>query len=341
MMHESNFGEAPAAPRPILLRMGRLHLHFQRRAFTMVEVLVAVAITLLFVGSIAAAFMMTVRASDEAEAIVRANNRARIALEEISQNLRLIARENIFSAPFSTQTLVLVNQTLAYGDNFDDDFDGLVDEEVVDGRNTDGGFWVDQHLVVNGFAERPRGVGIPDLGDIGVDEDVRFGQDEITFLIPSRNAPDLKRRIIRYYIGNYEGEDFVLLRETRLFDGTPGGVLLTEPIAFDIVGLDILAWDANTVGDPPNAVPPYWVESWNALDQRPPRKPYGAPEGVPPFDFPASFYIRVTASAETAALADISDWPFGGRRLKVRWLSTVVTVESVQNDFRYEAYVRE
>jgi type II secretory pathway pseudopilin PulG len=311
------------------------------RAFTMVEVLVAVAITLIFVGSIAAAFMMTIRASDEAEAVVRANNRARIALEEISSNLRLLSREVIFSAPFTTQTLILTNATLAYGDGFDDDNDGAIDEEVVDGFNEDGDAFVDQHLTVDGFTERARFVGVPDLGDRGVDDDVRFGADEITFVIPSRNAPDLIRRRIRYYIGTFQGQDYVLLRETTLFDGTPGGVTTTDPIAFDVVGLDILAWDPNTVGDPPNATPPYWVTSWDALAQVPPRKPYGAPDGVPAFDFPASFYIRVTASAEPAELSDISDWPFGGRRLKVRWLSTVVTVESVQNDFRYEAYVRE
>lgn len=308
----------------------------RERALSITEVLVATVISVIFVGSVATVFTMTIRASDEAEAIVRANNRARAAVDRIAADLR-----NLRVDPRNaTQTLVLRDQPLAYGDGIDNDRDGSVDEEFVDGIDEDGDF-ADQHAQINGtFFERYPNQGSPDLGDIGVDEDCQFAEDFITFVQLPSQTPDGRRRRITYRIGFFETQANVLLREMVIDPGLPTQEIQVDPLVFDVVSLDILAWDANWNPVGP-VIPPRWVSEWESAIIAPPLRPWDAPAGVPPFPFPASFYIRVTVNAEPIPLSEIPDWPIGGRALRTESLETVVTVEATQSDARYQLYVRD
>lgn len=235
------------------------------------------------------------------------------------------------------------------GDGIDNDQDGgepsLVpppgppwpyDDEILDGdfRDENAGLQsfvaaTDRHaeLEANLF-ERPEREGEFDLGDADVDEDVVFGRDQIEFLtFPIVPISDFVSRLVSYRIGDFEDQTNVLIRrtETELIDGRT--VISEAPLAFKVLGLDLLYWD-------PNAAPgrQYWVETWDsgqASSFRPPRLP-----------LPASVYVRVTL------YADVMPFPVylervenndTGRPIPVRTVTvdTVVNIEQTIGDAQY------
>lgn len=320
----------------------------RNKGLTLIEALTAVTITLIFVGGVAAAFIQIVRAADEAEASVRAHSAARGAVDRIATDLRALQLD----ANRENRRLRLVNRPLAYGDNIDHDGSGSINPEHVDGRDTDGNWSPvdDRHAQIGPYFERPNFVGVPDLGDVSVDDNVRFSADEITWLEAGTNG----QTWVGYRLDTFDGEPHVLVRTIRQGNNPE----VVEPVVFDVVSLDILAWDANAeIRDFTNFEPivPYWVEEWDSeiLISDPDRfipgvNPPFFPDGQPivqvePFYIPPSFYIRVTVNAEPSPLRDIpsSDWPQGNRSLRTVSVSTVVNVESVIQGQLYYDYIRE
>lgn len=314
-----------------------------RRALTLVEVLVAITITVIIVTTVSLAFLSVIRSSDDAEALVRGHTAARAAVETIARELRSLQLDG----DPDYQQLLLVDQPLAYGDNIDNDEDGAIDEELFDGRDDDGDWTLsdDRHVQIGSFTERATFTGVPDYGDPGVDEDTRFSADQITFVVPAGiTAPDAPRLRVTYRLGTFEGEDNVLL---RLVEVDPPANLpqtpIVEPIVFDVVSLDILAWNPNNnVADTPLPGRPYWDVEWDARAiEFPAVRPADAPVAtVPPFRLPAAFLIRVTVNAERFPLEEIPGWPLNGEPLRTVTLSTVVTVEQTIQDPVYDAFVR-
>ena len=318
-----------------------------RRALTLIEVLTALTVALVFIGGVATAMLGIIRASDEAEAEVRATATARSAVDRMATELRQLQPD----ADRELRQFRLINRPLAYGDNIDNDGDGLIDEEILNGRDDDGDWMLgkDRHVTVGLRAERNAFVGRPDLGDEGVDEDCRFSADEVSWVVPGTGG----NQRIGYRLGTFDGEDHVLLRVISQ-TGSPDVI---EPVVFEVVSLDILAWNANSVireGVPFIPTQPYWVEEWNSIPliQNPDRfvpgvNPPRFPDGtviptVEPFYFPTALYIRVTVNAERVPLSEIpsSDWPQGDRPLKTVGVSTVVNIESVMKQPAYDLYVR-
>ncbi len=314
---------------------------------SLVELLVALTITLIFVGSVATAFIQIIRAADEAEATVRAYTAARSAVDAIARDLRFLQLD---TDPDFHQ-LTLINRNLTYGDGIDNDNDGAIDEEFFNGLDDDGDWTMqdDRHAQIGFSTERWDFLGVDDYGDAGVDEDARFSADEITFIMPEGILfPGNPRHRVNYRMGNFDGEENVLLRAVSVnptVDGT-GDSEVVEPIVFEVVSLDILAWNANSntprsVRGIPRA---YWVDSWDAEQINFPfvqvlRSPEGDPD-APPFKLPAAFLVSVVVNAERQPLGEIPGWPFGNEQLKTVRMSTVVTVESVITDRRYREYVR-
>lgn len=312
-----------------------------RRGATLIELLTALTIALIFIGSVAAAFIQVIRSSDEAEAVVRAHSSARAAVDQIARELRQL---RVDADPGYVQ-LLLVNRPLAYGNFIDDDGDGAVDEDVIDGIDNDGDWTAgsDQHATIGGLTERDAYVGVADLGDRQVDEDHRFSADEATFIQPPGTlGPGSFRRRVTYRLGTFDTEQNVLLRAYIDNPTTTGtGTEVVEPVVFDVVSLDILAWNANNNVAGPVAGEPYWQSEWDATTMNFPfTRPVNAPFGVPPFKFPAAFHISVTVNAERLPLRDISGWPGNARPLRTVTMSTVVNVESVIQDTRYFLFVR-
>ncbi|CAN5371496.1 hypothetical protein BH09SUM1_BH09SUM1_02000 [soil metagenome] len=309
----------------------------------MTELLVALAVAMVLIAAVAAAFVKIIRSSDEARAMTRANTSARLAVDEIARDLRMLQLDA--DAPY--QQMVLTDAPQTYGDRIDFDKDGATDEEQPDGRDDDGDWTVadDRHIMTPAGAERRYYVNIPDLGDAHVDEDVVFSKDEITFIIPAglyvAGAP---RQRVTYRIGSFDGEDNVLLRVH--VDNPPvgaGGTEVVEPIVFDVLSLDILAWNSNSDANGPGGVPgrPYWETTWDATTKVLPLAPYHAPSGVPPFKLPTAFSISVTVNAERRPLSVIPDFATSTRPLRTKTINTVVTVESTAQDSRYFLFVRD
>ncbi len=311
------------------------------RGVTLVETIVALAITMIFIGGATAAFLRILRASDEAEASVRAYSAARSAVDLISRDL---ARLQLDTDP-DFQQFLLIDRRLPFGDNIDHDGDGIADEEFFTGFDEDGDWEPehDNHAEINGLFERPHYVDLPDHGDFQVDEDVRFSADEVVFIIPPGTlGPEAPRQRVTYRLGAFEGEGNVLLRITA-DDPPPIGpsIETVEPVLFEVVSFDVLAWNANDDVESVNPGKPYWTAAWNAEEKTFPEvRPANAPFGVPPFKLPASFLVRVTVNAERQPLEEITGWP-GPRQLRTVFLSTVVNVESVIQDSRYDLFVRD
>lgn len=318
-----------------------------RRGITFIELLVALTISLIFVGSVAAAFIQIIRASDEAEAKVRAYQSARSAVEAIARDIRFVQLD---TDP-DYQQLVLINRNLTYGDLVDNDGDGSVDEEFFDARDNDGdwGFDDDRHPTIGGFSERWGFLGVDDYGDEDVDEDCRYSADELTFIVPAGLVfPGNPRLRVTYRLGSFEGEDHVLLRAV-VVDPDPTGPYTeeVEPMVFDVVSLDIMAWNPNSntpreVGGVRRA---YWVNEWDAEQINFPFiQVLNSPDGdvnAPPFKLPASFLISAVVNAERLPLSEIRGWPFGTRSLRTVRMSTVVNVEDTINDPRYREFLRD
>ncbi len=313
-----------------------------RRGLSMTEILVALVISLIFIGSVASVFTATLRAAEDAEAMSRAHQRALFAVEAITRDLKGLQIDPLLG--ISQSTLIIRDQPLAYGDFIDNDRDGQVDEESVDGRDDDGDF-ADRHVAVGTSVERRYYQFTDDYGDAGVDEDYAFSNDEVTFLytpatIPP-NPPPTTRQRITYRIDSYDGEDNVLVRERNTIDITTGLTTSTtiDPVVFDVVSLDILGYNVNSYGVLPET--PDHFTSWNAFLLPLGSRPYQAPIGVPPFAYPASFLVRVTVNAERQPLSVLGDWPLGGRKLRTASTETVVVVESVINSSNYAGFVRD
>ena len=310
---------------------------------SLLELLVALTITMIFIGSVAAAFVQIIRASDEAEAVIRAHASARAAVDQIARELRQVRLD---SNPLYQQ-FNIIDRPLAYGNNVDEDGDGSFDEDIIDGVDNDGDWTVasDQHATIGTMTERPDYVGVADLGDLRVDEDHRFSNDEVSYIIPPRllGIDPQPRRRISYRLGTFDGEQNVLLR-VRV-DDPPAfatGTEEIEPVVFDVVSLDLLAWNANDNAVGPVPDKPYWQSDWDATSfSFPFQRPSGAPFGVPPFKLPAAVFVSATVNAERLPLSDLPVWTSGNRPLKTVTMSTVVNIESVIQDSRYFFYVRQ
>lgn len=292
------------------------------RAVTLVELLVAATVAAVFIGSLATAYIQISRAAEEAEARARAYGTARIALDTVLSDLSTAVR-----LPGISQTFVINNNTLPYGDNIDNDGDGLIDEEVFNGFDDDGDWTLedDRHAFIGqNCHERFNFVGIPDLGDGSVDEDVRFSRDQLTFRVPANPSdPALGERLLTYKLGSYDGIDHVLLREERSVPPLPTDPVI-NPVAFDVVSFDVLAWNPNSDAVSPSdaGLYAYWAEEWISFTKVAPDVQVidartGEPTlAVPPYQVPPIVLVRVTVSAERFPLAEIEGWPLGGRPLE-------------------------
>ncbi|MBI1293305.1 hypothetical protein GC173_19035 [bacterium] len=311
----------------------------RRRAATLVELLTALAVSMILVAAMAAAFIQIIRASDEAQAQVRASNSARLAVDAVSTELATLN----FTTP--GQEFFLIDRPLTYGDNIDNDTDTRTDEEIFNGLDDDTDWDVindDRHATIGTRRERNYGVGIADYGDGHVDEDCLFSADEISWLTPASISASGTLERIHYGIGTFEGESNVLLRTSTVNYGTINAIETVEPIVFEVLSFDVLAWNSNS--DSPLAASDsgYWVSSWLSSGiVAPTYRPLGAPAGTPPFELPTSFLVSVVVSAERSPLSDLPSPSLASRPFRTLRASTVVDVESTLLDPRYTSFVRD
>ncbi len=310
------------------------------RAVTLVELLVALAVASIFLVSILFSFTQILRTSEKAEAAVRANNSARSALLYVTRDLAAIRKDT--STP--VQTFLLQDRTFAYGDGIDNDGDGIVDEEVYDGIDNDGDWQLadDRHAAIGTYRDRPDFVGFPDLGDAHVDEDCRFGNDRLVIRIPPDPlGGDTRNELITYELGTFENQDHVLMRTVVTNPGGLNSTTVSEPLAFGVLGLDVLAWNVNDDSyDGSGRHIPYWTASWDASQEVFPfNKPFGAPDGYAPFEFPAAVRVVVTVYSGRFDLTSIGWAP--GAAVETLSLGTTVGLEVTLKDLKYQVFIRQ
>lgn len=288
------------------------------RGLTLVEILVAVAVSMAFLSGVLMAFMQIIKTSDKSKARLQAVNNARSALELMTIDIKAarISRSALF------QVFKGTNNTLAFGNGYDEDRDGRVDEETFDGLDNDNDWNAandDRHLSVSGNYDRAQFRGLPDLGDGHVDEDTLFSRDSLSFRIfPDPANPQSRDDLVSYEVVDdiaAYGEPNVLVRTiTRnVSSGTP--VQEASPIAFNILSLDILYWN-------PNTATPTWTTEWDAAIFLP------MSTNIP---LPISVYVSVTVNAGTK---DIKDYRPGDKTETIT-LHTLVNIEQVLNDSRW------
>ena len=289
------------------------------RGITVAELLVAMAVSLVFLSGAFAAFVQILRATEKAEAHMEAINNARASLELMAMDIKVATLDTTQTA----QDFTGRDNHLTYGDGIDNDDDGSVDEEYFDGEDNDSDWTLsdDNHSVIDGMLERWFHVGAPDLGDYHVDEDCTFDQDALAFRIFPHPLDPLNREVhVTYEIGTYEDESNVLIRRVRYI--SPDLTVQEEesPLAFNVLSLNFLYWD-------PNQAPPRWVSFWEGFN--------AAQFPDPGIELPVAVFISVTVYAGTDPI-DLYD---PGEPIETVSLSTVANIEQVLNDERYRQSV--
>jgi prepilin-type N-terminal cleavage/methylation domain-containing protein len=287
--------------------------------FTLLEILLAVAISSAFLAGAYTAYIQISKAHDASEARMDALRNARAALVTMSRELK----SDIMAD--SQVGLTSVNKVLAFGDGIDNDGDGKIDEEIVDGKLDEAGgetgvSETSYHAKLGNLYERPLFTSQPDLGDAQVDVDAKFGHDEITFR--TAPPPGMISKTISYYINEttFDGHPNVLMRHTEIESPDGGTPLTTDaPLAFGVLGLDLLYWN-------PNAQPQDqgWVVAWDSR--------LSDNFASPKLPLPASIYLRLTMYADPRPQAAVA---IDGQPVQTVTLETVVDFEQTIGSKKY------
>ncbi|HOE63108.1 MAG TPA: type II secretion system protein [Candidatus Sumerlaeota bacterium] len=289
------------------------------KGITLLELLVAIAISGIFLTGVLEAFVYIIRTTDRAETQLEAVTNARSALERMAIDIKA-AR---IDPRYPIQHFVGESLDLPYGDGIDNDGDGRVDEEIRQGADDDGDFQVsvdDLHVAFDGgVRERSALTNFGDLGDRNVDEDCRFSADTIEFITyPDLDNPGFREQRIRYAIGDFDGQTNVLIREVIHNPNSPTQMRIErDPIAFNVLSLSFLYWD-------PNRIPMNWVTTWDSL--------YAPLFPDPQIELPAAVHICITVYAGSNPFNEYRP----GDRVETITLETIVTNEQVLKDARYK-----
>lgn len=293
------------------LRRQQLRVAGAALALTTLELLIALLFVAAVLGGGIVAFVSLQRHSKQTQARLNALSEARHALFSLSHDLAQAQLGPASSTP--PNYFFGANSYLSEGNRKDDDRDGQVDEEVFDGQDNDSDWNTpdDRHAHISGaLYERPKGRGFPDLGDAHVDEDTKFTHADLRFRIPDETTGSVAQ--IHYYIGSFDGNSNVLIRERTTSSTTEAG-----PIAFNVLSFTALFWDGNAPPGPTRG----WVTSWDATTLDPGTQ-------VP---LPISVALEVTVYAGTKPLSQVGP----SEPLDTMRLTTVVNIEAALNHPNY------
>ena len=302
------------------------------RGFSLVELLVAMSVAMAFMAGVYATYFQIVRTQEATERRMEALANARAAIDTMSTEIKAINRN---PGPGADNVLFFgLDEVSTLGDRIDNDGDGQIDEEIVDGRNdtaTSGTTIAagdDRHAAIGAYYDRPHGVGAYDLGDDNVDQDIRFGRDTLSFdIYPDPPAEGVASKNITYLVTTFEGQPDVLVRQAtiRRTDGEPQ--VTVAPLAFDVLGLDVLYWDPN---EPPSGQA--WVTRWNSELSNPGHPDSSSPSTLqPPLGLPAAVYVRLTLLADPNGRERMAR----GEPVETLNIETTIAIEQTIGDARF------
>ena len=185
-----------------------------------------------------------------------------------------------------------------YGNGYDDDDDGLIDEELFNAKADTEQPWqatYDLHADLGDSQfERPYFHGSADPGDLHLDVDTKFASSTISFRVEPRpdDPHEVGRRVESYYIGSYQGKDNVLIQKIERY-GLLGEQIDTviSPLAYNCLSFGTRFW-SNT--DDETTSTPKWSIKWDT-DEQPVDKDHNIYRHIPLY---ADFDITI---AETDA----------------------------------------
>ena len=300
----------------------------RRAGFTFLEMLIAAAIATVLLAGLYVMFNQVLQTQRVVAARLTALSNGRAAISSISDEIKQL---NVDSSPSQLFFVGANPEPRSFGDFKDDDGDDLFDEEVLDGINDDDPGTdppnlaaLERHAVLDdtsGLTERPEGLGRLDLGDLDVDEDVVWGRDFIIFQSQPETPDNIESKFVGYFLlDEFDGQENVLVRQTNIersgFDPTLDGI---APIAFGVVGFDLLYWDSNA-----DAEDQRWLTEWQSDLKT-----------FETFPLPAAVYIRITLNADERPHETL---PLGIRGVPIDTVvvDTVVNIESVIDDLRFD-----
>ncbi|MCE5229203.1 prepilin-type N-terminal cleavage/methylation domain-containing protein [bacterium] len=302
----------------------------RRHGFSLVELLIAMTIALVFLSGIFMTYFQIMRTRDEAERRLDAMRNGRAAITTLSMELKALNRD--YNPGIDDILLVARRDILDHGDRIDNDGDGTIDEEIVDGLDDDltSGTVLtnDRHALLGTVRERPMYVGRTDLDDAGVDEDIKFGQSLMTFRIfPTTPSPSLISKTITYAIANYDGQANVLVRQTIIERAVGEPDVTVAPLAFGVLGFDVLYWNPNEA--PANQ---YWVDRWDSSAADPAHPASSTPAALfPPLGLPAGIYVRLTLMADRHGDRAVAN----NQPVQTISMETIINIEQTIGDARY------
>ena len=283
------------------------------------ELLVAIAITGIFLAGVMEGFVYILRTSEDAEAKIEAVTNARAALEIMSTEIKAARIDPRRPIQFFRGQ----SQDVPYGDGVDNDLDGIIDEEIHNARDDDGDYSSSEDDLHVGFGsglfERKDLVNLPDLGDRHIDEDCRFANDILEFItFPDPNNPGYREKTVRYSISTFDQQPGVLVRHVVYNPHDPASRYEEDdPIAFNVLSLSFLYWD-------PNRIPMNWITTWDSL--------YAPMFPDPQIELPAAVHISITVYSGTEPFNEYRP----GQKAETITLETVVNIEQVLKDERYQ-----
>ncbi|MGI8906556.1 MAG: PilW family protein [Candidatus Sumerlaeaceae bacterium] len=285
----------------------------RRKGMTLLEVMVAVTVTVLIIGGATVAFIQLLRSNDRAQARVEATANARTAIDALTVELKRAQTTGTLTARFVGNT----ESSGSLTDAIDQDNDGKIDEELLNGFDDDGDWQLadDRHAIIDTsgtrYVERPVYYQHPDLDDWHIDVDIKQSSASVefsTFATPGETDP----RSVRFYLGlDPDGEPNTLMKQVTSFDpATSAMVTVAGPVAHNVYSFGLLFWDEASAHDP-NSNP--WRTSWD--------------DTMSTSTFaPASVYMTISVYAGTPL--KLNEVP-PGDQIPTVTLTSVVDIEAV------------
>jgi prepilin-type N-terminal cleavage/methylation domain-containing protein len=290
----------------------------RQRAFSLVELLVVLGISCMLILPFVAVSMGLQRSYTANHAKMDALANARGAMEMLCNDLK-----NIYYSNPATQESDMVGSepsTMEYGDRFDNNGNGKVDEEIPDGGASTTTTFVDRHGAIGSYYERWHGLTLADVGDVGVEDDTRFTSSSLLFYINYPDAQDGYAKVT-YQVATglaanasvgWKGDSDTrsLIRQLDYVDKTTGKTQsLQEPVAFDVLSFHTLFWDADH-----SDVHEKWLTSW--------------PKTSLPGSTPSTVYLEVTVYADSKPIRSYQPGTTGPG-IQTITLRTAVNIEAV------------
>ncbi|MDI6783450.1 MAG: prepilin-type N-terminal cleavage/methylation domain-containing protein [bacterium] len=188
---------------------------------TLTEVLISMTITAIIASAIYLTFSTVLGGYNKGKAQVTMAETARAALTKLTDDLRNVSVST--SQPFLVSNDSSANKK---GDGIDNDKDGIIDEEIRDGKDNDGDYNAATDDLDNDGA---------DLDDYHIDEDCTYDKDTVEFHTTGGNH-------LLYYVDTSH-------RLMRKKDASE------DPVAFSVREFNVLCWDTTTM---------LWQQSWNS-----------------------------------------------------------------------------